>query len=253
MSAIAIREAFEPTSIESALSFCDTLIASRLLPQGVQTSEAAFAILAMGRELGLSAMQSLRSIHVIKGKPAMSADLILALVKRSPSCQFFQLVESSDVRAVYTTQREKEEPTTLEFTIEEAKQAGLLANDNWRKYPKAMLRARCIAALSRAVYPDVALGIYTPDELTDGSDTPIDAPRREPPKQAPREAVRDAEIVPDAPPSEPSQAVTLDEMRAMLGNAPPAEIAAKAKRMTDDDRAAFRAEYVAFSQSQRGA
>ena len=31
-------------------------------------------------------------------------------------------------------------------------------------YPAAMLRARCSAALLRAVYPDLALGVYEQDE-----------------------------------------------------------------------------------------
>jgi hypothetical protein len=46
------------------------------------------------------------------------------------------------------------------FTIEEAQAAGLAGKDNWKKYPAAMLRARCVSALSRAVYPEAVLGIY---------------------------------------------------------------------------------------------
>ena len=44
--------------------------------------------------------------------------------------------------------------------------AGLAGGDNWRKHPKAMLRARALSAIARLVYPDLLLGVYDPDELT---------------------------------------------------------------------------------------
>lgn len=160
-------QAFEPRNIDQAIQLAGLLVSSRLLPRSVQTPEAAFAIIATGRELGLTAMQSLRSIHVIEGKPTLSADLILALVKsRRDVCAWFMLVESTDQVAHYRTQRIGEpEPTNMSFTIDDAQRAGVTGKDNWRKYPAAMLRARCIAALSRAVYPDLTLGIYESDEL----------------------------------------------------------------------------------------
>lgn len=176
--------AFEPTSAEEAYKLAETLIDGKLLPTGITTPAAAFTIIVAGRELGLTAMQALRSIHIIKGKPTLSADLILALVKRNPACKRFQMLKSTDTEAVYVTERVGEESTEMSFTMKEAAQAQLLGNDNWKKYPKAMLRARCIAALARAVYPDVVLGIYDPDELAEertpvheviGNPTPVGA------------------------------------------------------------------------------
>lgn len=168
------EQAFEPRSINEAMQLAGLLVASRLLPRSVATPEAAFAIIATGRELGLTAMQSLRTIHVIEGKPTLSADLIAALVKsRRDVCQFFMLVESTDRAARYKTQRVGEpEPTTMSFTIEDANRAGVSGKDNWRKYPAAMLRARCITALARAVYPDLAMGVYDPDEIGDAPVAP---------------------------------------------------------------------------------
>lgn len=159
--------AFEPHSIDEGYNLAKLLVASGLMPRGVQRPEAAFAIIAAGRELGLTAMQSLRSIHIIEGKPTLSADLIAALCKsRSDVCQYFRLVESTERAATYETQRRGEpEPTRMTWTWEDAQRAGVTAKDNWRKYPAAMLRARCITALARAVYPDLAMGVYDPDEV----------------------------------------------------------------------------------------
>jgi hypothetical protein len=159
--------AFEPGSITEAYEYAKLLVSSRLLPRAVATPEAAFAIIATGRELGLTALQSLRSIHVIEGRPTLSADLILALVKaRGDVCSYFRLVESTDRIATYETQRRGEPaPTRLSWTWEDAQRAGVVGKDNWKRYPAAMLRARAITALARAVYPDLAMGLYDPDEI----------------------------------------------------------------------------------------
>lgn len=170
--------AFEPASIDEALAVSKLLVSSRLLPRSITTPEAAFAVIVTGRELGLSAMQALRAIHIVEGKPTLSADLMVALVKRSEACLYFRLVESSAVVATYEAHRRGEPgPTRLSFSMEEAKAAGVTGKDNWRKYPAAMLRARCAAALARAVFPDLVLGVCDPDELAPTIDvTPTAAP-----------------------------------------------------------------------------
>ena len=170
------RAAFEPTSLSEALHVSQVLVASRLLPRAIQTPEAAFAVIATGRELGLSAMQALRAIHIVEGKPTLSADLMVALVKRSPECSFFRMVESTGERATYETQRRGEpSPTRLSFTMDEARASGAASKDNWRKYAAAMLRARASSGLARAVYPDLVLGVYDPDELDVRDVTPPSA------------------------------------------------------------------------------
>lgn len=178
--------ALEPQSVNEAFFLAQKLVASGLLGKSIQKPESALAVILAGRELGLTAMQSLRSIHVIEGKPSLSSDLMVALVKRSPTCRYFKLVESTAKIATYETYREGEGITKLSFTLEQAQAAGVAGKDNWRKYPDAMLRARCIAALARAVYPDLLAGVYETDEIAPAprpvpteapiqADAPIDA------------------------------------------------------------------------------
>jgi hypothetical protein len=175
------RKAFEPRNVAEACDYAGLLVRSKFLPRAVTSAEAAFAIIATGRELGMTALQSLRAIHVIDGKPTLSADLIAALCKKSPDlCRYFRLVQTSDTVATYETHRVGEpSPTRLSFTFAEAQRAGLTNKDNWRKFPAAMLRARAITALARAVYPDLVMGIYDPDEVTVANDAsaPVESPR----------------------------------------------------------------------------
>jgi hypothetical protein len=79
--------ALEPTNLESAYLIAQHAAASRLMGASARTPEAALIVIMTGRELGLTAMQSLRSLHVIEGKPVMSADLMIALTRRSSLCK----------------------------------------------------------------------------------------------------------------------------------------------------------------------
>jgi hypothetical protein len=157
-----------PKSLSEAKELAQTLAAARSIPEVLQKSPAdVLAIVLAGAELGLAPMQSIRGIRLIKGQPALSADAMGALVKaRRDVCQYLLLVESTPQRATYRTQRVGDpQPTELTYTLEDAQRAGLTSGDNWRKYPAAMLRARCLSAICRAVYPDLLLGVYDPEEL----------------------------------------------------------------------------------------
>lgn len=163
---IAVRSpGLEIASLADAEKMAAKFAESSLIPNNLKGKAADIMVmLVTGHELGLSPMQSLRAMHVINGRPVLSAELIVGLIKRSSACQFFRLVESTDEIATYETQRTDEpQATRLTWTIDQAKKAGL-NGDNWRKHPAAMLRARCSAALGRAVYPDVMLGVMEQNE-----------------------------------------------------------------------------------------
>ena len=52
------------------------------------------------------------------------------------------------------------------FTMKEAVTAGLTSKDVWKKYPKAMLRSRCLASGIRFIAPDVIFATpYTTEEM----------------------------------------------------------------------------------------
>jgi hypothetical protein len=142
------------------------LVMSGFLPKAINTPEKAIALALAGRELGLPMMQAIRSIHIIEGKPVMSADLMAALVHRRIPGALLRIAETSNTKCVVEAGRAGQKSTLFTFTIEDAKAAGLLGKDNWRKYPRAMLRARCLAEAVRAAFPDSMLaGVYHPDEL----------------------------------------------------------------------------------------
>lgn len=194
-------EVASPKSLAEWKDLAKTLSAANVLPQALKKKpEDIFAICLTGDELGLGPMTSIRGIHIIQGKPTLSADLMGALCMRSRVCEFLNLVESTAEIATYEAKRAKSSRVvTLSFTIAQARRAGL-QGDNWRKYPEAMLRARCLAAICRAVFPDLCAGLYDSDsgEIVDVA--PVSAPTAQREhvdtvKAALREQIEDAEII----------------------------------------------------------
>lgn len=133
----------------------------------VRRPEEALVILATGRELGLGPMAALRGIHVVSGRPVLSADLLVAAVRRSGQCESWRVLETSAERCEIVTRRAGEQHDEAGvWTRADAERAGLWRKPGpWQQYPAQMLRHRCAADLVRRVYPDVALGLYTPDEV----------------------------------------------------------------------------------------
>lgn len=160
------RPSLEPVSLDEASALAKAAVASKLY--AITSPEAGLMILLTGRDLGLSASQALRGIYVVNNKPVISADAMVAAVRRSGLARSWRVVESTIERCTIETTREGEEhPERETFTLEDAKRAGLDRKDVWRAYPRDMLRHRCAAALVRRVYPDVVLGCYVPGEIDD--------------------------------------------------------------------------------------
>jgi len=143
----------------------EALVKSRLLPRAVDTPEKAIAIIQTGRELGIGPMQALRSIHVIEGKPTMSAELMAGLVLARLPGSLLRVASTSNEECTVEAGRQGQQATLFRFSMADARAAGLVGKDNWKKYPAAMLRARCLAMASRAVFPDATMGMLDPDEV----------------------------------------------------------------------------------------
>lgn len=135
--------------------------------QGYGSPEAVLSTIMVGRELGIPAMTSLRTIHNIEGRHSLSAQLIVGLVLKSGKAEYFELAELTDTTCTFITKRvggKSEQRIT--HTIEMARVAGLLKGDsNWVKVPQDMLVARASVRLARLVYPDICANVYTPEEL----------------------------------------------------------------------------------------
>lgn len=147
---------------------------SNLVPKNFQDKPAdIFLACKMGQELGLSEVQSLNSIHVIQGRPSLSAQTMIALIrKRYPDA--YIKITGDDKSAACTMAVDREfidDAYEAKWDMERAKRMGLIGKDNWIKQPGIMMKWRCVSEAARFVFPDAIMNLYTPEEAEEIKDS----------------------------------------------------------------------------------
>jgi len=163
------------------------LFRSGLFPN-VRNEFGAFAVVQYGAELGIGPMVSLQNINIITGKPAANGQTMLALAM-ARGVTFTVTVETATECTIIFRRGGIEYTAT--YTMEDAKAAQLTGKDNWKKHPKDMLYWRAVSKGVRRIAPDAVMGLYTPDELTEGAVMDVG------------EVTAHVEPEPPAPPAEP--------------------------------------------------
>lgn len=193
-------------------------VKSGFLPIAIKTAEQATIIALKGRELGIPPMHAFSHIHVIQGRPTVSAELMLSLIFKNCPGAKIHYQESTEARCSIEAARPGQKSSTFSFTIEEAKKAGLLSKTPWQNFPAAMLRARVISIVGRAVFPDAIMGCsYTHEEMgaeVDEDGAIIDSEQEDTerlgtippvgtPKDTPIAQPKQAIVLPKQPPVQP--------------------------------------------------
>ena len=151
------------------------MVASGFFPNTRAASQAIVKILA-GRELGFGPIASMTGVYVIKGRVSISANLMAAALKRTRKYNY-RITEHTDETCRIRFFEGNDQVGVSEFTLDQAREAGLLSNEVWGKYPRNMLFARAMSNGVRWFAPDVFGGaIFTPEELgVDEEQEPEDA------------------------------------------------------------------------------
>lgn len=196
--------------VKLASYICHTEFVPAALRERPGTENAgakAAAAMLTGRELGLPPMTSLASIHVINGKPGISAELMRAMVAQRGHEIRFGKVSSSEVTVRGRRAEDRDDDgawTEVTWTIGEAQRAGLVSNgNNYAKYPRQMLTARATTELCRLLFADVIHGLRSVEELEAlGTDGEVTVEYREEPAAPPARQPRQARVQPiDAAPA----------------------------------------------------
>lgn len=164
-------------NIEDLKTTATAFSKSGLFPN-VKSPEQAFVLILAGQEMGVGPMEAVSGITLIQGKPTMSANLLAALVKRHPRYDY-RVADHSDTTCRIEFLQDGEVSGVSEFTLEDARKAGLGGNQTWKKYTAALLFARALTQGVRWYAPDVtSSAAYTPEELGgDAEPEPIAEPQ----------------------------------------------------------------------------
>ncbi len=165
-----------PSSLAEAMEFAGMMSKSSIVPKDYQNNPGNILVaIQWGMEIGLQPLQSMQSIAVINGRPSIWGDAMLALVRSSGLLEAIN-EDVTDSKAVCTIKRRGEQEVVREFSMQDAKQAGLSGKQGpWAQYPKRMLQMRARAFALRDVFPDVLRGVHVAEEAQDLSERDMGA------------------------------------------------------------------------------
>jgi hypothetical protein len=130
---------------------------------------------------GKAPLELAKTYHIIEGKLSMRADAMLGRFLSSGGKVKWLVRNDKEVKALWTHDGNEIE---IGVTVEEMKANGVALSktgqmkDNWKRFPRQMLTARCISEGVRLLAPQIVSGIYTPEEVQDFGNGPISQPAR---------------------------------------------------------------------------
>lgn len=137
---------------------------------GFKNTQEALAIMLLCQGENMHPAVAMRDYHVIQGRPALKADAMLARFQSAGGT--VQWKEYTDEKVTGLFSHPQGGSLELSWTLRQAREIGIANKDNWKNYPRAMLRARVISEGIRSVFPGCVVGVYTPEEVQDFNPPP---------------------------------------------------------------------------------
>jgi RecT family len=140
---------------------------------GMKDKNSVLALMAVAQAEGLHPATAARDFHIIQGRPALKADAMLARFQNAGGKVDWKDYTDEKVTGVFTHPNGGSLAVT--WTIEQANKIGLVKpGSGWQKFPRAMLRSRCISEGIRSVFPGSVTGFYSPEEVENFEPSPKD-------------------------------------------------------------------------------
>jgi hypothetical protein len=172
-------EAIIPRNLDEAWRLAVTFVEAGMVPSSYEgkTTKETCAKLMIGimkaMEVGYAPVTGLSNICVINNRPCLWGDGAMGLVQDSGKVEWakewFTGEESGDDWTAHCSikRRGQEEPYEREFSMRDAKRAGLTNKGPWRSYPQRMLKMRARAWALRDGFADVLAGLSIVEEAQD--------------------------------------------------------------------------------------
>lgn len=236
------RKGLEPRDLEQAYKFAAIVAKTRL--NGILDEDDAMVRIVTGRELGLTAMQSVMAVFAFadKGgsrKIGIYAEVLEALCIHSGEFEKWEWKRRDNKGATLVAKRRGRPELEVSFTEEDAVVAGLIdrgadeeakKKNNYNRYPRRMYTARCRAEMASLLGADITRGFKAYEEISAGDPNEMTGEIVSPPAAAAK--AREVQA---------AQEALVKELVTKL----------KAPDLTKEQRAAVRAEIVAASKDGR--
>jgi len=165
-----------PKNLESQWRIAKYYSSSGMLPKQFNTPEKVLVAMQYCYELNIKPLTGMRQIAIIQGIPCAYGDLPLGIARSSGNLEYIkeQIIDKNTneicadnknltaepFAAVCKIKRKNEPEIVAAYSIEDAKNAGLLSrSDCWRKYPKDMLKYRARSRALKDAFADLLNGV----------------------------------------------------------------------------------------------
>jgi hypothetical protein len=177
---------------------------------GMKTPDQALALMIVATAEGRHPGSVASDYHIIQGRASLKADSMLARFQQSGGRVEWHDHTNEKVSATFS--HPAGGSLRIDWDMARAKAAGLGGKDNWRSYPRQMLRARVISEGVRATFPAVLNGMYTPEEVGEfDAPRPVRSAKVEPVVEVKAEPVAEIVAVPATPVIE-AEVVSIDTL-----------------------------------------
>ena len=132
---------------------------------GIQTPAQALALGLLCQAEGRHPAEAARDYHIINGKPSLKSEAMLARFQQAGGKVEWHEYTHESVSGTFT--HPQGGSLKVSWTMQDATRAGLTGNPTWKKFPRQMLKARCISEAVRGIFPGVLSGLYAPEEVSD--------------------------------------------------------------------------------------
>ena len=133
---------------------------------GMKDVNQVIALGMVAQADGMPFASAVRDYDIILGRPALKSASMQARFQSAGGVINWKEYTDQCVTGVFS--HPNGGSLELSWTIEQAQRIGLVKpNSGWSKYPRAMLRARCLSEGIRTVYPGCLGNMYAPEEVID--------------------------------------------------------------------------------------
>jgi hypothetical protein len=132
---------------------------------GIKTKEQAVALMLIAQAEGLHPAIAARDYNIIQGRPSKTTEAMQRSFLEAGGKIEWKQLDDEAAEAVFSHAQGGSIP--IRWDMKRAKAAGLGGRDMWAKYPRQMLRARCISEGVRTIWPGATSGLYVPEEVED--------------------------------------------------------------------------------------
>ena len=130
---------------------------------GAKTPEQCMALLLLAHAEGIHPAIAMRDFDLIQGRPAKKAEAMhRSFLAAGGSVEWHAL---DDTQADATFSHPQGGTARIKWDMKRVEQAKIANEAMYKKYPRAMLRSRCISEGCRTVFPAATSGLYEPGEV----------------------------------------------------------------------------------------